>query len=137
MGVGWRSDGTLWQGAQLAIDTTMVSPLRRDGTPGQELQTTMVPFWRWHAAGDFSGETGRTRLVVVAAEVGGNWNSKTAQFITALANAPAQEACRAARAFCVSLLDCRPPGGTEEAIPSVHEGGPLSVNGGVLLFPTC
>ena len=30
-------------------------------------------------------------------------------------------ACTAARAFCVSLLDCGPPGGTEETIPSVHE----------------
>ena len=28
MGAGWR----LWRGAQLAIDTTVVSPLRRDGT---------------------------------------------------------------------------------------------------------
>ena len=32
--IGVIADGlTLWQGAQLAIDTTLVSPLRRDGTP--------------------------------------------------------------------------------------------------------
>ena len=91
---------------------------------------------------ELSGENGRARLVVLAAEVGARWNSETAQFITALADARAQEvplvlqgraqaawgrrwsailACTAARAFCVSSLDCRPPGGTGEAIPSVHE----------------
>ena len=63
------------------------------------------------------------RLVVLATEVGGRWNRETAQFITALVLQGRRSfwGCTAARAFCVSLLDCRPPGGTGETIPSVHE----------------
>ena len=143
------ADGlALWQGAQLANDTTMVSPLRRDGTArprAADHDGAVLEVARRRKEGthpELSGESGRARLVVLAAEVGGRWNSETAQFITALANARAQEvplvlqgraqaawvtrwsasfSCTAARAFCVSLLDCRPPGGTGEAIPSVHE----------------
>ena len=140
------ADGlTLWQGAQLAIDTTMVSLLRRDGTArpraaNHDGAVLEVARRRKEATNpELSGENGRARLVVLAAEFGGRWNSETAKFITALANARAQEvplvlqgraqaawvrrwsAILACTAFCVSLLDCRLPGGTEEAIPSVHE----------------
>ena len=90
---------------------------------------------------ELSGE-GRARLVVLAAEVGGRWNSETAQFLTALARARAQEvplvlqgraeaawvrrwsailACTAARAFSLSLLDSPPVGGSGDVVPSVHE----------------
>ena len=124
----------------------MVSLLRRDGTArpraaNHDGAVLEVARRRKEATyPELSGETGRARLVVLAAEVGGRWNKETAQFITALANARAQDpllqgraqaawvrrwsaifACTAARAFCVSLLDCRPPGGTGEAVPSVHE----------------
>ena len=126
----------------------MVSPLRRDGTArpraaNHDGAVLEVARRRKEATyPELSGENGRARLVVLAAEVGGRWNRETAQFITALAKARAQEvplvlqgraeaawvrrwsailACTAARAFCVSLLDCRPPGGTGETIPSVHE----------------
>ena len=37
------------------------------------------------------GEGGRARLVVLAAEMGGRWNTETAQLLTALAKAQAQE----------------------------------------------
>ena len=143
------ADGfALWRGAQLAIDTTMVSPLRRDGTArpraadhdgavlevARRRKETTYP--------ELSGEGGRARLVVLAAEVGGRWNSETAQFLTALARARAQEvplvlqgraeaawvrrwsailACTAARAFSLSLLDSRPVGGSGNVVPSVHE----------------
>ena len=143
------ADGlTLWRGAQLAIDTTMVSTLRRDGTArpraadhdgavlevARRRKETTYP--------ELSGEGGRARLVVLAAEVGGRWNSETAQFLTALARARAQEvplvlqgraeaawvrrwsailACTAARAFSLSLLDSRPVGGSGDVVPSVHE----------------
>ena len=59
-------------------------------------------------------------LVVFAAKVGGRWNSETAQ-VAWVRRWSAILACTAVRAFCVSLLDCRPPGGTGESIPSVHE----------------
>ena len=143
------ADGLLlWQGAQLAIDTTMVSPLRRDGTARPRAANhngAVLDVARRRKEATYpelSGEGGRARLVVLAAEVGGRWNTETAQFLTALAKARAQEvpllrqgraeaawvrrwsailACTAARALSVSLLDCRPAGGSEGAIPSVHE----------------
>ena len=89
---------------------------------------------------ELSGEGGRARLVVLAAEVGGRWNSETAQFLTALARARAQEvplvlegraeaawvrrwsailACTAARAFSLSLLDSRPEGGSGDVVHEV------------------
>ena len=82
----------LHQGAQLAVDTTLVSPLTSTGHPRQ----------RW---GDFTGAAladarrakertypelfrgGRCRLVVVAMEVGGRWSGEAATFIRSLAQA--------------------------------------------------
>ena len=73
--------------------------------------------------------------MILAAEVGGRWSAETAQFLTALAKARAQEvpqgraeiawvkrwstilACTAARAFTMSLLDRRPVSGIGEAVP--------------------
>ena len=135
------ADGlTLWRGAQLALDTTMVSPLRRDGTARPRAAARL---WKTLAAGkrpltpNFLG----ARLVVLAAEVGGRWSVETAQFLTALAKARAEEvplvlqgrveaawvrrwsailACTAARAFTVSLLDRRPVSGTGEEVLSLQ-----------------
>ena len=64
------ADGlTLWRGAQLAVDTTMVSPLWRDGSPkpraanhdgaleaARRKKETTYP--------ELAGEGGRARLVV-------------------------------------------------------------------------
>ena len=131
------ADGlSLWHGAQLAIDTTLVSPLRRDGRArrtaadrngvalkqARRLKETTYP--------ELSGEDGRARLVVLAAEIGGRWSEETAQFLRALAKAHARSvplllqsrvkaawlrrwsnilACAAARAFRVV-----PPGQAPE-----------------------
>ena len=80
------ADGlTLLHGAQLAIDTTLVSPLHWDGTArrtaadcngaalkqARRLKETTCP--------ELSGEGGRARLVVLAAEVGGRWSEETRQ----------------------------------------------------------
>ena len=143
------ADGlTLWHGAQLAIDTTLVSPLHRDGSAraraadhnGAVLVQARRRKERTYP--ELSGEGGRARLVVLAAEVGGRWNEETATFLSALAKAKALEsplvlqgrvqaayirrwsavlACSAARAFSLSLLDRRPVHGTGADIPSVHE----------------
>ena len=93
-------------------------------------------------APELSGEGGRARLVVLAAEVGGRWSTETAQFLSSLANAvpsrkpsifqgrtaaawnrrwSAMLACGAARAFAVSLLDRHPTPGTGDMIPSTQE----------------
>ena len=142
------ADGlTLWHGAQLAIDTTLVSPLRRDGSAraratdhdGAVLVEARRRKERTYP--ELSGEGGRARLVGLVAEVGG-WSGETAKFLAALADAKAQScpfilqnrvkaafvrrwsavlACSAARAFTESLLDRRPVAGWSGDAPSVHE----------------
>ena len=142
------ADGlTLWHRAQLAIDTTLVSPLRRDGSA------------RFHAADhdgavlmearrrkertypELSGEGGRARLVVLAAEMGG-WSEETCKVLLPwpmprprlplsflqnrvkaayLRRWGAVLASSAARAFTASLLDQRPVAGWCGDAPSVHE----------------
>ena len=81
------ADGlSLWRGAQLAIDTTLVSPLSRDGSAsrraanhdGAALQRARRRKEATYP--ELSGEGGRARLVVLAAEVGGRWSVETAQF---------------------------------------------------------
>ena len=70
------ADGlTLFRGAQLAIDTTMVSPLHRDGTVrrraahvGAALEAARRRKERTYP--EPSGDGGRARLVVLVAEVG-------------------------------------------------------------------
>ena len=143
------ADGlTLWHGAQLVIDTTLVSPLRHDGSArfraadqdGAVLMEARRRKERTYPK--LSGEGGRARLVVLAAEVGGRWSDETAKFFATLANAKAQAspfllqnrvkaAClrkwsavlafSAARAFTASLLDQRPVSGWGGDAPSVHE----------------
>ena len=91
-----------------------------DGLPlfhGAQVDTTLVSALRR-----------RTRLVVLAAEVGGRWSQETAHFLLQLAKAKVHHepkvmrvsaqcswlrrrrcllACTAAQAFTLSLLDCR------------------------------
>ena len=68
----------LFHGAQVALDTTLVSPLRRDGTPharcaGEDGAALLRARRRKERAyPELSGEHGRARLVVLASEVGGN-----------------------------------------------------------------
>ena len=67
----------LFHGAQVALDTTLVSPLRRDGTPhtrcavedGVALMQARRRKERTYP--ELSGAHGRARLVVLACEVGG------------------------------------------------------------------
>ena len=138
----------LFEGAQLALDTTMVSPLHSDGTAkrgtsvrgGAVLQEARRRKERTFA--ELNGAGGRARLVVLAAEVGGRWSDETTQFLRVLAKhrppgAPGVMrqrvqsawlrrwgnllACNAAKAFALSLLDRRPPLGAGGDAPSVHE----------------
>ena len=71
------ADGlNLFQSAQLAVDTTMVSPLRRDGTarrggarrPGVALEQARRT--KEATCPELEGDEGRARLVVLAAEAG-------------------------------------------------------------------
>ena len=71
----------LFQGAQLAVDTTPVSALRRDGVPhsraenhdGAVLDAARRRKERTYP--ELTGHFGRTRLVVLAGEVAGRWSA--------------------------------------------------------------
>ena len=79
------------------IDTTLVSPLHRDGSArarapdhnGAILVEARRREERTYP--ELSGEGGRARLVALAAEVGGRWNEETATFLSVLAKAKALE----------------------------------------------
>ena len=79
----------LFVGAQLAIDTTMVSPLHRDGKArrgtartedGNSLDEARKRKERTYP--ELTGEGGRARLVVLGAEVGGRWSKETVVFLS-------------------------------------------------------
>ena len=142
-----RLEIVVFDGAQLAIDTTMVSPLQRDGTGrrraadhnGAALDDARRRKERTFP--ELVGERGRVRLVVLGAEVGGRWPGETAEFLAALSKAKAESApenvrdevcrawlrrwrnllsCTAARALATSLLERRTFPGVASAVPE-HE----------------
>ena len=82
----------------MAIDTTLVAVLKRDGTPrtgadrtnGVALASARQRKERTYP--ELSGEGGRATLVVLAAEVGGRWSTEARDFLVALAAAKTREA---------------------------------------------
>ena len=90
----------LFDGAQLALDTTMVSSLHRDGTAKREtsvrggavLQEARRCKERTYP--ELNGAGGRARLVVLAAEMGGRWSDETAQ-LPCQAPRPGSSRCHA------------------------------------------
>ena len=122
----------LWHGAQMAVDTTLVCPVRRDGQPrrhgdsrpGVALETAArtkreLTYPELLAAR-------RCRLVVLGFEVGGRWSDESLDFVRRLARAKARSqpdwlrasaaqayahrwsgmlAVAAQRAFAASLLE--------------------------------
>ena len=80
----------LFNGAQLAVDTTFVSPIRRDGVPRPRAHEVNGIALK-HARRDHIPRTRRrARLVVLAGEVGGRFSTETAQFLSDLAWAKTQ-----------------------------------------------
>ena len=127
----------LFGGVQLAVDTTLVSPLHCDGTARRHTA---------HVEGGnvprIGGTSGRARLVVWAGEVNGRWSAETRTFWSLLAKAKARSetpvmrrrveqawrmrwdamlACTAARAFAASLLNLRLGGGVDGEVPTAQE----------------
>ena len=89
-----KADGLpLWRGAQLAVDTTLVSPIKADGTArrhaarrnGIALEAARRAKERKYP--ELVGRGGRARLVVVGAEVGGRFSSETSQLLRGLVSA--------------------------------------------------
>ena len=93
---------TLWGGAQLGVDTTLVSPVRRNGTPyphaaeedGVRLDAARA---RKEAKYPELRRNRRCRLVVTAMEVGGRWSEESWTFLRLLAEAKAQTVTPALR----------------------------------------
>ena len=134
-------------GAQLAIDTTLVSALTRDGTvpPGADrhdgVALSEARRRKERTYPELSGEGGRARPVVLAAEVGGRWSDEARTFLGTFARGKARSAprllrhsvqaawlhrwrcllaCTAARSFALSLLDTAAPG-VDGDLPSMQD----------------
>ena len=90
----------LFGGAQLAVDTTVVSALRSDGTAIPRAAHTAgvaLEAARRRTEGRYPelvGPRARSRLVVFAVEVGGRWSGESQTFISQLARARAEQAWR-------------------------------------------
>ena len=86
----------LFHGAQLAIDTTLVSPVRRDGLPRARCERedgaalAMARRRKERTYPELTGRFGRAKLVVLACEVGGRWSDETQAFLRQLAKAKAR-----------------------------------------------
>ena len=86
----------IWQGAQIAVDATIVSPIRRDGEPrpradhepGLALNQAVD---RKHRTYPEFQQARRCRLVVVGVEVGGRISRPTLTFLRLLARARARQ----------------------------------------------
>ena len=110
----------LFGGVQLALDTTLVSPVRADGTArrgaahtdGVALATARRQKERTYP--ELVGPRARARLVVLAGEIGGRWSVETSTFLRLLAEAKArpeplilrQRAECAWRSRWAALLSC-------------------------------
>ena len=101
----------LFGGAQLAIDTTLVSALRGDGSvrrhaasrngvalvDARRRKERMYP--------ELAGDAGRARLIVLAAEVGGRWSDEALLFLKLIANAKSRSR---GKGCLVPQMECHP-----------------------------
>ena len=93
----------LFHGAQLAVDTTMVSTVRADGVcrrqcterDGAALDQARRTEERTYP--ELTGQQGRARLVVLACETGGRWSEEGQSFLRHLARARARSEPREMR----------------------------------------
>ena len=135
-------------GSQFAVDTTLVSALRGDGSAragadrrdGVALIAARRRKERRYP--ELVGRRARARLVVRAVEVGGRWSSETQNFLSLLAKAKARDqnwllrrraemawrarwasllACTVARAVASSFLELPQASGADGETPALHE----------------
>ena len=132
----------LFGGAQLAVDTTLVSPLQRDGSacPGAAdtngVAAATAERRKARLYQELTARGSRARLVVLAVETGGRWSSSTWEFVRSLSLAKALEAPRPLQAAAAhawrrrwsSILAC----GAQRALAESILGFPAAVAGGDL-----
>ena len=137
----------LFGGAQLAIDTTLVSVLHCDGTARPRTANedgvvlAIARQRKERTCPELVGPRARARLVVLAGEVAGRWSEETRSFVSQLAKARGRKepailrrraeqawrmrwmsilGCSAAKAFASSLLNLK-AGGADGETPCSHE----------------
>ena len=131
----------LFGGAQLAIDTTLISTSHCDGSARPGTADGCQEEERAHISGA-GGPRGRARLVVLAGELGGRWSPETSSFLSQLARAKSRHeprilrqrvqqawrsrwqailSCAAAKAFARSLLELRTTAGADGDTPASHD----------------
>ena len=101
-----------WGGVQLAVDTTLVSPLDSVGQPRRHQRRTQGAALRTARRAKERTypellNSPRCRLVVLALEVGGRWSEEAAQFLRLLARCRAREVPPALRASATSAWIAR------------------------------
>ena len=138
----------LFHGAQIAVDMTLVSVLRREGTPhprcANEDGAALAQARRRKELRycELAGQHGRAKLVFLASEVGGRWSEEYRQFLCQLASAKTRNeskvlrsrarqawlhrwrsllACSSARAFAMSLLERRGGTGADDPTSSTAD----------------
>ena len=100
----------LFGGAQLAIDTTVVSALHADGTARRRaathdgVATAEARRRKCRTYPELAGLHGRARLVVLAVEVGGRWSHETQKFLSQLAKAKARGRNRVDATTCGAVV---------------------------------
>ena len=128
---------SLFGGGQLAIDATLVSVLRKDGTAKRRTDTTNGETFREarvrkeRTYPKLSGSNGRARMVVIVGEVGGRWSQETKAFLWSLASDKANSAPKLLRGSAraawykrwTSLLACSAAKGFRDVSDGV-EGFP-------------
>ena len=147
--VRWEVDGLpLFAGAQLAVDTTLVSALHANGEPHRgaaaEDGVALVAARRRkeRTYPELVGLGRCARLVVLAVEVGGRWSRETQIFLSLLARARGRRegflmrkrveqawrlqwgsllSCTVARAVAMSLLELPGTRGADGVCPPTHE----------------
>ena len=83
-----RSRGPVWQGAQVVVDATLVSPVRRDGDcrPGADREPGLaMAIDRKRRTYPKLAQSQRCRLLVFGIEVGGRLRESTLTFLRLLA----------------------------------------------------
>ena len=142
----WQTDFPLFHGAQLAVDATLVSLVRGDGSARRQCADhdgAALQQARRQKENTYPElarpRGGRARLVVLGCEIGGRWSDEARDFVSQLAKAKSRReppqlrlsvrhawfrrwstllACSTARSFALSLLEHRGGFGVDGETPS-------------------
>ena len=122
----------LWGGAQLAVDTTLLSP---DTAAGLHMPPRRAG-GRTAAAALLTAkrarESNRCRLTVIAREIGGRWSAEAATFVRLLARCRARSAATLTRCrhlgfysplVCAPLLRCQELFRSQPVVLAPHRHG--------------